>query len=91
LFTSSGVRKMALTSIIIDVRKLEVESEPPVEVFQVEILSETGSWHETFVTHDQLKAFLRGINMTFVMVLSFSLHSHDSMVTFNKESIVQNF
>lgn len=54
--------------MMIEVEKIEVDTEPNVTVFQVTIEDgRGGSWCETFTTEDRLKAFLRGVRVTFAM------------------------
>lgn len=54
--------------MLIEVEKIEVDTEPSCTVYQMVIEDGCGgSWSETFTTEDQLRSFLRGVRVTFAM------------------------
>lgn len=54
--------------MVVEVEKKEVNTEPRLEVFQVCIEDgRGGSWMESFASEDTLRAFLRGIRVTYAM------------------------
>jgi hypothetical protein len=54
--------------MLIKVEKRRTDTEPSVNIYQVVIEDgRGGGWNETFVTEDLLRAFLRGIRVTYAM------------------------
>lgn len=54
--------------MLIEVEKKEIPTDPHIDVFQVTIEDgRGGSWCEAYGTEDQLRAFLRGIRVTYAM------------------------
>lgn len=55
---------------IIKVIRIEVPTDPPTQVFQVEIVAadNTGSWNETFNTPEALNIFLRSLRIATTML-----------------------
>jgi len=52
----------------VEVERKEIDTEPRLVVFQVNIEDgRGGSWCESFATEDALRAFLRGIRVTYAM------------------------
>jgi len=54
--------------MVVMVKELSVGTEPPLRVFQVEIEDGRGGlWCESFASEPELRAFFRGIRITFAM------------------------
>jgi len=81
-----------MNTIVIDVQKLRVDSDPPVEIFTVVIETieepQPSEWRETFTTEDQVRAFFRGLKAAPAMLHNV-LMPGNPCVTFHPNSIVQ--
>ncbi len=80
--------------MLIEVEKKEVNTEPHLDVYQVTIEDgRGGSWCEAFPNEDTLRAFLRGIRVTYAMSdLQKLLPSFGDKASlqFTEQSIVQH-
>jgi|GEM_PF-4833230 len=46
---------------VIEVKRLEISTDPPIEIFEVSISDQKSEWRETIPTEETLRWFLRGI------------------------------
>lgn len=80
--------------MLIEVEKRRTDTDPSVDIYQVVIEDgRGGGWNETFVTEDQLRAFLRGIRVTYAMSdLQMLLpdFGDNSPIKFTEQSAVQH-
>lgn len=80
--------------MLIEVEKKETDTDPPIPVYQVNIEDGRGGcWCETFGTEDLLRAFLRGIRVTFAMSALHKLlpgFGEDESLKFTAQSYVNN-
>lgn len=54
--------------MVVEIEKREIDTEPRVHVYQVVVEDgRGGGWNEVFTSEETLKAFLRGIRVTFAM------------------------
>lgn len=54
--------------LVIDITPYRVDTEPSLNVWQVEIYDATSSWRETYPTTESLQAFLRGFEAGAAMI-----------------------
>lgn len=81
-----------MNKILINVQKMKVDADPPVDIFSVVIETieqpQTSEWRETFVNEGELRAFFRGIKSGSAM-----LHNTYAVggpeITFHPQSIIQ--
>jgi hypothetical protein len=76
------------------ITKVEVETEPPLAVWQVEVYTNDGTWMEAFKTDAELACFLRGVQVACSMIPGGKLLpdlGDQPMIKFDPKSEIQNF
>ena len=57
---SEGMGKSE-TGLKVSIIKYEVPLDPPIDVFNVVLENQNGTWHETLPSEETLRTFLRGV------------------------------
>jgi len=45
----------------VEVKRLQMPTDPPIEIFEVQISDESSTWSETIPTEEALRWFFRGV------------------------------
>ena len=75
-----------LTANTITVKEISVEADPPITVYNVEIVNSTGVWCETLGSREHLTWFLRGLRVATSMAGNTLLMS--AVWKFGEDSII---
>jgi hypothetical protein len=51
----------ALKTIRAKVQRMQVEMDPPLDIFNIELMTSDGVWTESFGSEEALRTFLRGV------------------------------